>query len=190
MTISGPIKVAERINWSAIFLKTVPPLFIHDNKRDYSGLSTAHAFSLDREILYKKLIIPALKSGKTIIQERGVVTSLVYQPVQNPGERISLTDVINLHGNKVTLKHAPDLLIITIIDPDISMKRLDGREKKDNAIFEKMIFQRKIAERYSSEWLKKLFETHGSKVVYLETGTADIQGTCDKAVHLVEEFLS
>lgn len=167
--------------------KVIREEIIQDNGREYSGLSTAHAFSLDREILYKKLIIPALQSGKIIIQERGVVTSLVYQPVQH--EKLSLMDLISLPGNKLALKHAPTLLLVTVIDPDISMKRLDGRAKKDNAIFEKIVFQRKIAERYQSDWLKKLFENHGSKVVYLDTSTDDISGTCNKAIQLAAEFL-
>lgn len=167
--------------------KVIREEIIQDNGREYSGLSTAHAFSLDREILYKKLIVPALQLGKIVIQERGVITSLVYQPVQH--EKLSLMDIINLPGNKLALKFAPQLLIITTIEPEISMKRLGDRHKKDNAIFEKIVFQRKIAERYQSDWLKKLFETHGSKVVYLDTSTDDIQGTCNKAIQRVVEFL-
>ncbi len=167
--------------------KVIREEIIQDNGREYSGLSTAHAFSLDREILYKKLIVPALQLGKIIIQERGVITSLVYQPVQH--EKLSLMEIINLPGNKLALKFAPQLLIITTIDPDISMKRLDDRHKKDNAIFEKIVFQRKIAERYQSDWLKRLFETHGSKVVYLDTSTDDISGTCNKAIQIVTDFL-
>ncbi|MBI3033066.1 deoxynucleoside kinase [Candidatus Woesearchaeota archaeon] len=168
--------------------KVIREEIIQENGREYSGLSTAHAFSLDREILYKKLIIPSLQSGKIIIQERGVITSLVYQPVQH--EKLSLMEIINLPGNKLALKHAPHLLIVTVVDPDTSMKRLDNRSKKDNAIFEKIVFQRKIAERYQSDWLKKLFESHGSKVVYLDTNTDDISGTCNKAIQLVAEVLA
>ena len=62
--------------------KVIREELVRDNKRKYSGLSTAHAFALDREILYKKLLIPARAAGKIILQERGVVTSIVYQPIQ------------------------------------------------------------------------------------------------------------
>jgi len=55
---------------------------VRKNNRNYSITSTAHAFSLDREILYKMVIIPALKQGKYVFQERGVISSIVYQPVQ------------------------------------------------------------------------------------------------------------
>lgn len=137
------------------------------HQRTYSGLSTAHAFALDREILYKKLLIPALREGKTILQERGVVTSLVYQPVQL--EKITLRDIILLPGNTLALKTAPDLLVITTLKPETAMKRLKARTKQDDAIFENILFQRKIDERYTSEWLRKLFESQGSKVIYFDT---------------------
>jgi len=140
---------------------------IRDNHRKYSGLSTAHAFALDREVLYRKLLIPARKLGKIIVQERGVVTSIVYQPIQL--ERLNLKDVINLPGNRLALKNAPDLLIITKVEPQVVMNRLANRGKKDHAIFENLLFQRKVEMRYESDWLRKLFENYKSKVVYLDT---------------------
>ena len=39
---------------------------IKKNSRQYSALSTAQAFSLDREILYKKIILPLLKENKIL----------------------------------------------------------------------------------------------------------------------------
>ena len=139
---------------------------VRDNKRDYSIISTAHAFSLDREILYKRVIIPALKQGKYVFQERGVISSIVYQPVQG---NISLTEIMRLPGNRLALQNSPGLLIISMVAPETVMQRLSQREKRDRAIFEKINFQRKLEQRYNSQWLKNLFENHGSKVVYLDT---------------------
>ena len=138
-----------------------------ENQRTYSGLSTSHAFALDREILYRKLLIPALKAGKTIFQERGVVTSLVYQPVQL--EKITLRDIMHLPGNLLALKTPPNLLIITTVKPETVMQRLKTREKQDHAIFEELQFQKKIDERYRSDWLRTMFETQGAKVIYFNT---------------------
>jgi len=140
---------------------------IRDNKRKYSGLSTAHAFALDREILYKKVLVPALEKGKIVIQDRGVISSIVYQPIQL--EKISLRDIINIPGNRLAIKYAPSLLVITKVDPQVVIQRLRERDKKDHAIFEKLVFQRQISNRYESDWLKRLFEGRGSKVVYLDT---------------------
>ncbi len=162
---------------------------VKKNARKYSGLSTAHAFALDRAILYKKLFIPALAAGKMIFQERGVVTSLVYQPVQL--ERISLRDIIMIPGNNLAVKYAPDLLVITKVDPKVVMKRLENREKKDHAIFEEIFFQRKVADRFESEWLKQLFEKRGSKVVYLDTNPPKtVDDTKRDAVEIVEDLIN
>ncbi|MEM4267513.1 MAG: hypothetical protein QXK37_01645 [Candidatus Woesearchaeota archaeon] len=161
---------------------------VNSHGRSYSALSTAHAFALDREILYTKLIIPILKKGMIVVQERGVVTSLVYQPVQH--EKIDLSTVMSLPGNRLALQYPPDLLIITKVQPEVVIKRLELREKKDYAIFENLIFQRKIEERYESEWLKRLFEQRGTKVVYLDTNPPDsVEDTKRKSIEIFREFL-
>jgi thymidylate kinase len=163
-------------------------IHVNSHNRVYSGLSTAHAFALDREILYQKLIIPAIKKGKTVIQERGVVTSLVYQPVQH--EKLDLSTVMMLPGNKLALSHAPDMLIITKVSPETVMHRLETREKKDHAIFENLLFQRKIEDRYESEWLRRLFEQRGSKVVYMDTNPPMTEkGTSEAAILVMNEFM-
>jgi len=66
---------------------------VKDNKRDYSAHATAQAFSLDRYLLYQRIIIPALKLGKHIFQERGVTTSIAYQPLQ--AEPIYLPEIMS-----------------------------------------------------------------------------------------------
>ncbi len=155
--------------------------------RKYSGLSTAHAFALDREILYKKLLVPALMQGKTVIQERGVITSLVYQPVQL--EQITLIDIMKLPGNVFALKHAPTLLILTDIDPDVAMQRLKERKKQDHAIFEELLFQRKIASRYKSDWLKKICEKNKTVIEYIDTNPPETEEeTKKKAIEIWEKW--
>lgn len=140
---------------------------IKKNQRDYSALATATAFSLDRLVLYKRLIIPLLERGKTIIQDRSVTTSIVYQPIQ--AEPLSLGKVLGLEGNKLALEYRPDLLIITDVRAEVCIERLGGREhKKDNAIFENLAFQKKAYKRFKSKWFRRLFEERGSKVAYLD----------------------
>lgn len=155
--------------------------------REYSAWSTAQAFALDREILYKRIVIPALKAGKHVFQERGVVTSIVYQPVQG---KMQLSELLRLPGNKLAMQNAPDLLIIAQITPELAMDRLQKREKKDNSIFENLLFQRKIVERYNSGWLRSLFEGHGSSVVYINTTPPKtIEDTKKESVGIWERLL-
>lgn len=160
---------------------------IKDNSRHYSAWTTAEAFALDREILYRRIIIPALKQGKYIFQERGITTSLVYQPIQK--EPLSIKKILSLSGNKLALKYRPDLLIITSVDPKIALKRLALRNKKDGTIFEKLLFLKKLNKRFSASWFRKLFEKHGSKVVYLMTNKT-IYDTIEEAVEILENFLA
>jgi len=168
--------------------KVIREEIVRSNNRKYSGMTTAQAFGLDREILYKKLLLPAKKEGKIILQERGITTSLVYQPVQN--EKIQLKEIINIHGNRLAIKNAPDVLIIVKVEPETAIERLSKREKKDHAIFENIEFQRKVQGRFESNWLKKLFTHYKCQVVYLDTNSpATIEDTKKKAVDVWKGFI-
>ncbi|MFW6449981.1 MAG: dTMP kinase [Nanoarchaeota archaeon] len=164
--------------------KVIREEIVRTNQRQYSGMTTAQAFALDREILYKKLIIPAKKAGKIILQERGVTTSLVYQPVQN--EKLQLKEIIKIPGNHVAIKNAPNILIIVKVTPETAIERLNAREKKDQAIFENLVFQRKVQYRFESEWLKKLFTHYNSRLVYLDTNPpATVEDTKKRAIEIL-----
>jgi dTMP kinase len=141
---------------------------IAKNGRHYSASSTAQAYSLDRNILYKKLIIPLLNRGKTVANDRSVTTSIIYQPIQ--AEPLDLAVVLSLEGNAQALRYRPDLLVIAKLNPEIAIARLtkDRKEKDDNAIFEKLDFLKKADERFTSDWFKELFESRGSRIEYID----------------------
>jgi len=166
--------------------KAIREEIIRDNKRDYSALTTATAYSLDRLILYRRVIIPLLEQGKTIIQDRSVTTSIVYQPIQ--AEPLSLKKLLKLEGNALALQHRPDLLIIANVKAEACIQRLGGRaEKKDNVIFENLGFQKKAYKRFRSKWFRKLFEERGSRVVYLDANKTK-EDVVKEAIKLFEEF--
>ncbi len=166
--------------------KAIRDELVRANGRQYSAWSLAQAFSLDREILYKRVIIPAVKAGKYVFQERGLTSSLVYQPVQ---EHIQLSELLKLPGNKLAMQNAPSLLLIAKVSPETVLKRLGLRAKRDNSIFDNLSFQRKLHERYLSDWLRNLFEQHGSKVEYIDTNEPKSeQDTRKEAVEIVEKF--
>jgi dTMP kinase len=149
----------------------------------YSGLTTAHAFALDREILYNCFIIPALKAGKTIIQERGIVSSLVYQPIQL--EKLSLRDLMNIPGNTLAIKNAPSFLIIVKANPEVIASRI---HKDQKGIFDNLFFQRKVEERFESEWLKQVFERFGSKVLYVDGDCSKLE-LRERALKLFNDYV-
>ncbi|MEK7570617.1 MAG: hypothetical protein AAB515_04255 [Patescibacteria group bacterium] len=158
---------------------------IKENARAYSALETAMAFSLDRHVLYQKVILPALAQGILVVQERGVSSSLAYQPIQG---KVTLQQLLKLEGNRFTLKHRPDLLLIALCPPAIAIKRLGKRLKKDQAIFEKLAFLKKLDTRYRSPWFGRLFRRQGSIVGFLDTNDALVE-TQKEAVGFVNDFL-
>lgn len=166
------------------------------NKRPYPSEVQISAYSLDRLINMKRIIIPALKSGLRVIQGRCVASTLTYQSIkalEEGHDPDAARKVILEHpGNKLQLAWAPDLLIIpTIKDVDELMRRLEERAKKhksDNVIFENIGFQRKIKSMYESTWLKQLFVKHGTMVRYLDAGIS-IEETKRQAIEIYSSFL-
>ena len=140
--------------------KIIREELINKNK-NYEAEAIAQAYSLDRLILYKNLIIPLLEQNKCIIQDRGISTSLAYQPAHS--NTMSIKDVSALPGNKLALEHRPDHLIITDVNPEIAMERISGRtDKQDDAVFEKLGLLRKIHNVFNSKEYKKAFESRGT----------------------------
>lgn len=140
----------------------------------YSSLATANAYALDRLILYKRLLVPLLEQGKIIIQDRGVSTSLCYQPIQD--QDITIESVIELEGNQLALQHRPDHLIIANIPATSALDRLGGRhEKQDNAQFEKQDFLEKAQQTFLNNKFQEIFSSKGTTMHILNTDVpADI----------------
>lgn len=153
----------------------------------YGGQELAHAFALDREISYRRLIIPALKAGKTIIQDRGVGSSLVYQPVMK--NSVPLETVLALPGNTLALQNAPDALILTRLDPEIAMARIKSRSDDSKGVFADLNFIRTQGERFASSWLKGLFEAQGTLVYELDT-SGTLEESQSRATQLIEQILT
>lgn len=165
---------------------------VAENQRSYPVKLIANAFSIDRMILYKRVVLPALAYGMTVIQNRSVVSSMTYQIVQaeQTGEKIDLDYILSLEGNRFALEHPPDLLIIpTIENVQEVIDRLALRKKKDNAIFENLDFQLKLKERYESEELKRFFERKGTVVRYLDAGISE-ESTREQAIKIWRDFIS
>lgn len=148
--------------------------------QEHDSFSIAHGYALDRMILYKRLVIPALNAGKFVIQERGVPSSLVYQPLQkNP---MSVEEVGAIPGNKIAIDNAPGHLVIARISAKTAMSRLGGRTgKDDNAIFEKEDFLARAAREYEAEWFKKMWADRGTQIHYIDCERGIKETTADAA---------
>ncbi|MBU1148755.1 hypothetical protein KKI23_01555, partial [Patescibacteria group bacterium] len=138
-------------------------------------------------LLYQRVIVPALERGLFVFQERGVTTSIAYQPLQ--AEPIYLPEILSYEGNKLALKHRPDLLIITKLPAKLVIERLKNRlAKKDDAIFENLPFLKKAANHFNSSWFRKIFEKEGTKVCIVDSSQSIAHGN-KLAIDCLEDFL-
>lgn len=154
----------------------------------YPPRAIAEAYSLDRLILYTKIIIPFLKDEKMIIQDRGISSSLAYQTAQSP--ELSFTTVAGLTGNALALEYRPDYLVLAESSPATCATRLAGRSgKKDNAIFETIAALEKTAAQFHSTEYQNIFTSRGTKILSLNTeGNIDIIRA--KAVDLLKTIIN
>ena len=154
---------------------------------NYPPLAVAEAFSLDRLILYNKIIVPLVKDGKCVIADRGVSSSLAYQSLQS--DELSYDFLSQLPGNTLALEHRPDYLVILDLPPEEAIQRLEGRmTKKDDVIFEKLDFLKKLHSRYQSEEFQNIFIDRGTKIKLLPTNVK-IDIMKEQAVILLRRIL-
>ncbi|MFH1770154.1 MAG: dTMP kinase [archaeon] len=173
----------------AIIGRAIRYEIIAKNGRDYSVHFTAQSYSSDRLILYKRVILPALRAGKIILQERSFSTSIVFQSTQEGEDKMTVDEILALEGNAFCLKNTPDLLIIpTIKDVEDVIKRLDRRAKDDNCEFENLDFQKKIKPLYESKELRKIFEDRGTVVKYLDAGIS-LEETKKQAIEIYKSIV-
>ncbi|MFH1404744.1 MAG: dTMP kinase [Patescibacteria group bacterium] len=151
----------------------------------YGGEELAHAFALDRMIMYKRLIIPARTAGKTIIQDRSVTSSIVYQPIQSG---LPVETIMALPGNKLALLHAPDHLILIKLDPEIAVQRIYARNDESKGIYEMLDLLTKVHNSFHSEWFYNLMEKHNTTLNIFDT-SSDLDSTLKKAEELFNSIL-
>ena len=162
-----------------------------DNGREYEAEETAELFSANRCTLYRRLVLPALKQGKCWIQERGVITSLVYQPVQAAmrNKHLERTYIESLAGNRLALQNPPHLIILVHCDPRIAASRV-RKKKNDNAFFEKINYLSSLAKEYHDPWVRSYFESLDSYVIELDTTSWTPKQTVLHTIDVVKEYLS
>jgi len=147
----------------------------------YDPLTVAHAFAVDREIHFRRVVIPALQAGKTVISERGISSSLAYQVMMGLPEET----VRELPGNRLALENAPDYLVLAELDAETAVERLAARSgKRDDSYFERKPILEKLAGRYRDPDFIALFESRGTEIVHLSTAgeIKDTEARCEEGL--------
>lgn len=99
-------------------------------------------YAASRAQLVRKIILPALSSGKIVICDRFVDSSLAYQ---GWARGLGIDEILGI--NKWFLQDCwPDLTIVLDIDPSFSLNRLKG--KRDRLEQESIQFHKKVRDGF------------------------------------------
>lgn len=170
--------------------KTIREALIRKGTK-HSAKVLTYAFSLDRQVLYERLILPALDAGKIVLQDRSVGSTIAYQLLQAEidGENLTLADVMELDATKLAMNYAPSLLAISRLPATEAIARLEERDKDDDVRYENLSFQDKLLQRYVSDWFREIYEERETKVVYIDTSKT-VEDTQQQARTILEDFLN
>ena len=166
--------------------KKIRDLMLRPNS-GFSPREVTEAFADQRLERYEALIVPAIERGFTIIQDRGITSSLAFQPTMS--EEITEEFVASLPGNALALEHRPDYVVICEVPAAVAAARLGGRtEKQDEALFEKQEYLERIAMRYRADSWKKYLLDRGTKFITFDADQP-IALAINAAQHLLLDLL-
>ena len=144
----------------------------------------AQAFDMDRSELFIRAICPMLDEGKIVIEERSLLSSLVYQGVQG----MRWESITHLPGNQIALQFPPKVVILADVPAKTAMKRLSTREKQDHAIYERETFLRIARKTYLSARFRQFVHSQGAELIVLDTSRTKA-GIRIKTLRILDRFL-
>lgn len=150
---------------------------------NYGAEYAIDAFALDRAILYKRVLIGALKAGRKIIQDRGITTSLTYQSVQSLRP---MRDILSRPGNVLAMSYPPDLFIHVDCPVEVAIRRIGAREKQDNAIFEQQTIMEANQAAFSSSEFWSLMPQ--SVIRYYFSTDCPLESVREEVKQLIKKF--
>jgi thymidylate kinase len=160
----------------------------------YDSRITAEAYALDRAVQLNRIVKPFLQArpGRWVVQDRGLISSLAYQPLQSElaheSDPVTIPWLLSINGNAIAFDYPPDYFILLDLDADIARSRLDARDdKRDNARFETLEFQRALSKRYQSSEVTQPFEAKGT-IVHRIDGWMSRESVAVKMVEVLDEI--
>ena len=119
---------------------------ILDQNNDTGNLTDSLLFYASRYENYNKIILPALKNGKTVICDRFHYSTLVYQGIVGDDELVK--KVHNIF-DAIFSKHI-DHIIYLYTDPEESLKRISRRSITDKFESRGLEYLNKLNKAYES----------------------------------------
>ena len=166
--------------------------------KPHSEEEIAKAFAEDRLQLFKEVVLPALEHGIHFIQDRSVISTICYQILANPEQ----TDIFEaehpyvlLEGNQLEIQQTPDLIIVPFLNAETGMARTKQRDNEDDAKYENVEFQKKLASFYGDEKIyQQIYDRQDLNIIFINTGeyneTEAIQQATETVLHCLEKKLT
>lgn len=116
-----------------------------DAKNEKMSLETEILlFAASRAQLINEVILPTLNSGKTVICDRYLDSSLVYQGM-TCGDNLDIVKCANKYAMDNCM---PDITLYFDIDPKLAFERKNGADKNDRMEMKGMEFHQKVRQGF------------------------------------------
>lgn len=131
----GGTKISEKIRH----------VILDPENKEMNSVCEALLYAASRAQLVGEVIIPALESGKVVIADRFVDSSIVYQGIARElGE-----DMIENINRFATTGREPNITFLINISPEIGIQRKHSDGKLDRLEQENIMFHNKVHEGYN-----------------------------------------
>ena len=148
-------------------------IILDPDNSEMTSLCEAMLYSAARAQLMGQVIIPALDSGKLIICDRFIDSTMAYQGFARD---LGVKTISSLNET-VCGDYMPDVTIFLDLPPDEAFKRKGGRDNNDRMELQSLDFHKKVYEGY-----KKAADMYPDRIILIsprgnkfETNTAIIR---------------
>ena len=159
--------------------ESIRDLLLND-EYDIDGKTEALLFAASRRVHLVEKIIPALKSGKIVLCDRFIDSSLAYQGF---ARGLGFDSIFTI--NKFAIEtNMPDLTIYLRLDPKIGLLRKKDNNVEHNRLDnEEIDFHERVVMGYN-----KLSEEYPDRIKTVNA-KQDVEAVLNDTIHIIEQFI-
>lgn len=159
--------------------ESIRDLLLND-EYDMDGQTEALLFAASRRVHLVEKIIPALKSGKIVLCDRFIDSSLAYQGF---ARGLGFDSIFTI--NKFAIEtNMPDLTIYLRLDPKIGLLRKKDNNVEHNRLDnEEIDFHERVVMGYN-----KLSEEYPDRIKTVNANQ-DVEAVLNDTIHIIEQFI-
>ncbi|HJB79114.1 MAG TPA: dTMP kinase [Candidatus Nosocomiicoccus stercorigallinarum] len=159
--------------------ESIRDLLLND-EYDMDGKTEALLFAASRRVHLVEKIIPALKSGKIVLCDRFIDSSLAYQGF---ARGLGFDSIFTI--NKFAIEtNMPDLTIYLRLDPKIGLLRKKDNNVEHNRLDnEEIDFHERVVMGYN-----KLSEEYPDRIKTVNANQ-DVEAVLNDTIHIIEQFI-